>query len=48
MAETDWAMLADPRRDGRVARTELGHRVDPSASATTPYRGVAARPPVVD
>jgi Lrp/AsnC family leucine-responsive transcriptional regulator len=32
---TDWAILAELQRDGRVALTELGRRVNLSASATT-------------
>lgn len=33
--ETDWAILAELQRDGRVALTELGRRVNLSASAAT-------------
>ncbi|GAA0343682.1 Lrp/AsnC family transcriptional regulator [Actinoallomurus spadix] len=32
---TDWAILAELQRDGRVALTELGRRVSLSASAAT-------------
>ncbi|WP_370942690.1 Lrp/AsnC family transcriptional regulator [Amycolatopsis sp. cg5] len=32
---TDWAILAEVQRDGRIALTELGRRVTLSASATT-------------
>jgi Lrp/AsnC family transcriptional regulator, leucine-responsive regulatory protein len=32
---TDWAILAEVQRDGRVPLTELGRRVNLSASATT-------------
>jgi Lrp/AsnC family transcriptional regulator, leucine-responsive regulatory protein len=32
---TDWAILAELQRDGRVALSELGRRVNLSASATT-------------
>lgn len=32
---TDWAILAELQRDGRIALTELGRRVNLSASATT-------------
>ncbi|MEU7474687.1 Lrp/AsnC family transcriptional regulator [Lentzea sp. NPDC042327] len=32
---TDWAILAELQRDGRVPITELGRRVSLSASATT-------------
>lgn len=32
---TDWAILAELQRDGRVPLTELGRRVNLSASATT-------------
>lgn len=32
---TDWAILAELQNDGRVALTELGRRVNLSASATT-------------
>ncbi|MBB4908357.1 Lrp/AsnC family transcriptional regulator [Actinophytocola algeriensis] len=32
---TDWAILAELQQDGRVALTELGRRVNLSASATT-------------
>jgi Lrp/AsnC family leucine-responsive transcriptional regulator len=32
---TDWAILAELQRDGRLALTELGRRVNLSASATT-------------
>ncbi|MDQ3787967.1 MAG: Lrp/AsnC family transcriptional regulator [Actinomycetota bacterium] len=32
---TDWAILAELQTDGRVALTELGRRVNLSASATT-------------
>ena len=32
---TDWAILAEVQRDGRIALTELGRRVNLSASATT-------------
>ncbi|MFD8492094.1 Lrp/AsnC family transcriptional regulator [Amycolatopsis sp. NPDC059657] len=32
---TDWAILAEVQRDGRIALTELGRRVSLSASATT-------------
>ncbi|WP_433264971.1 Lrp/AsnC family transcriptional regulator [Actinosynnema sp. CS-041913] len=32
---TDWAILVELQRDGRVALTELGRRVNLSASATT-------------
>ncbi|MEE1828778.1 Lrp/AsnC family transcriptional regulator [Streptomyces sp. BE20] len=32
---TDWAILAELQRDGRVAFTELARRVNLSASATT-------------
>ncbi|MFD7659924.1 Lrp/AsnC family transcriptional regulator [Actinosynnema sp. NPDC059797] len=33
--QTDWAILAELQRDGRVPITELGRRVNLSASATT-------------
>ncbi|GAA3029650.1 Lrp/AsnC family transcriptional regulator [Streptosporangium longisporum] len=33
--ETDWAILVELQRDGRVPLTELGRRVNLSASATT-------------
>lgn len=33
--ETDWAILAELQQDGRVPLTELGRRVNLSASATT-------------
>jgi Lrp/AsnC family transcriptional regulator, leucine-responsive regulatory protein len=33
--ETDWAILAEVQRDGRIPLTELGRRVNLSASATT-------------
>ncbi|UBU08855.1 Lrp/AsnC family transcriptional regulator [Nonomuraea gerenzanensis] len=33
--ETDWSILAEVQRDGRVPFTELGRRVNLSASATT-------------
>ncbi|GAA2212175.1 Lrp/AsnC family transcriptional regulator [Nonomuraea monospora] len=33
--ETDWSILAELQRDGRVPLTELGRRVNLSASATT-------------
>jgi len=33
--ETDWAILAELQQDGRIALTELGRRVNLSASATT-------------
>lgn len=33
--DTDWAILAELQRDGRVALTELGRRVNLSASAAT-------------
>jgi Lrp/AsnC family leucine-responsive transcriptional regulator len=33
--DTDWAILAELQGDGRVALTELGRRVNLSASATT-------------
>lgn len=32
---TDWAILDEVQRDGRIAITELGRRVNLSASATT-------------
>lgn len=32
---TDWAILAELQRDGRIALSELGRRVSLSASATT-------------
>ncbi|GAA2779442.1 Lrp/AsnC family transcriptional regulator [Crossiella cryophila] len=32
---TDWAILAELQRDGRIPLTELGRRVNLSASATT-------------
>jgi len=32
---TDWAILADLQQDGRISLTELGRRVNLSASATT-------------
>ncbi|TQM83006.1 Lrp/AsnC family leucine-responsive transcriptional regulator [Saccharothrix saharensis] len=32
---TDWAILAELQRDGRIALSELGRRVNLSASATT-------------
>lgn len=32
---TDWAILSEVQRDGRIALTELGRRVTLSASATT-------------
>jgi Lrp/AsnC family transcriptional regulator, leucine-responsive regulatory protein len=32
---TDWAIVTELQRDGRVALTELGRRVNLSASATT-------------
>jgi Lrp/AsnC family leucine-responsive transcriptional regulator len=32
---TDWSILAEVQRDGRIALTELGRRVNLSASATT-------------
>ncbi len=32
---TDWAILAEVQRDGRIPLTELGRRVSLSASATT-------------
>jgi len=32
---TDWAILVELQRDGRVPLTELGRRVNLSASATT-------------
>jgi Lrp/AsnC family leucine-responsive transcriptional regulator len=32
---TDWAILAEVQRDGRIPLTELGRRVNLSASATT-------------
>jgi Lrp/AsnC family leucine-responsive transcriptional regulator len=32
---TDWAVLAELQRDGRIPLTELGRRVSLSASATT-------------
>jgi len=35
MDATDWAILAELQTDGRVALTELGRRVNLSASATT-------------
>jgi Lrp/AsnC family leucine-responsive transcriptional regulator len=33
--ETDWSILAEVQRDGRIPLTELGRRVNLSASATT-------------
>ncbi|MEU9024189.1 Lrp/AsnC family transcriptional regulator [Actinomadura sp. NPDC048394] len=33
--ETDWAILTELQRDGRIPLTELGKRVSLSASATT-------------
>ncbi|MEU1393328.1 MULTISPECIES: Lrp/AsnC family transcriptional regulator [unclassified Nonomuraea] len=33
--ETDWAILAELQREGRLPLTELGRRVNLSASATT-------------
>jgi Lrp/AsnC family leucine-responsive transcriptional regulator len=43
---TDWAILIELQQDGRIALTELGRRVNLSASATSivysqtlPYRG---------
>jgi Lrp/AsnC family leucine-responsive transcriptional regulator len=33
--ETDWAILSEVQRDGRIPLTELGRRVNLSASATT-------------
>ncbi|TYB64915.1 Lrp/AsnC family transcriptional regulator [Nonomuraea sp. PA05] len=33
--ETDWSILAELQRDGRLPLTELGRRVSLSASATT-------------
>ncbi|WP_433002138.1 Lrp/AsnC family transcriptional regulator [Kribbella sp. CA-294648] len=33
--QTDWAILVELQRDGRVPLTELGRRVNLSASATT-------------
>jgi Lrp/AsnC family leucine-responsive transcriptional regulator len=33
--QTDWAILAELQRDGRIPLTELGRRVNLSASATT-------------
>ena len=33
--ETDWAILIEVQRDGRIPLTELGRRVNLSASATT-------------
>lgn len=33
--ETDWALLVELQRDGRIPLTELGRRVSLSASATT-------------
>jgi Lrp/AsnC family leucine-responsive transcriptional regulator len=33
--ETDWAILAELQRDGRLSLTELGRRVNLSASAAT-------------
>ncbi|NEA54185.1 Lrp/AsnC family transcriptional regulator [Streptomyces sp. SID13666] len=33
--ETDWAILAEVQKDGRIAFTELARRVNLSASATT-------------
>ncbi|MCM2422960.1 MULTISPECIES: Lrp/AsnC family transcriptional regulator [unclassified Streptomyces] len=33
--ETDWAILAELQKDGRIAFTELARRVNLSASATT-------------
>ncbi|GAA3510695.1 DNA-binding Lrp family transcriptional regulator [Streptosporangium album] len=32
---TDWSILAELQRDGRIPLTELGRRVNLSASATT-------------
>lgn len=32
---TDWSILAEVQRDGRISLTELGRRVNLSASATT-------------
>ena len=32
---TDWAILGEVQRDGRIPLTELGRRVNLSASATT-------------
>ncbi|MBF8191687.1 Lrp/AsnC family transcriptional regulator [Nonomuraea sp. K274] len=32
---TDWSILAELQKDGRIALTELGRRVNLSASATT-------------
>jgi len=32
---TDWAILVEVQRDGRISLTELGRRVNLSASATT-------------
>ncbi len=32
---TDWAILGELQRDGRIALSELGRRVNLSASATT-------------
>jgi len=32
---TDWAILAELQRDGRIPLTELARRVSLSASATT-------------
>ena len=32
---TDWAILVEVQRDGRIPLTELGRRVNLSASATT-------------
>jgi Lrp/AsnC family leucine-responsive transcriptional regulator len=33
--DTDWAILAEVQRDGRISLTELGKRVNLSASAAT-------------
>jgi Lrp/AsnC family leucine-responsive transcriptional regulator len=33
--ETDWSILAEVQREGRIPLTELGRRVNLSASATT-------------
>jgi Lrp/AsnC family leucine-responsive transcriptional regulator len=33
--ETDWSILVEVQRDGRIPLTELGRRVNLSASATT-------------
>ena len=32
---TDWAILVEVQHDGRISLTELGRRVNLSASATT-------------